>query len=305
MTIKYSIQYYYLPRDSYSLIEEFLKCSGDYEKRLITEYLCDWIDCNREYYLDLAKQDAQTRNISFSEWGEIVVDRGMKALPSYKQALVELHNNPLLPVLLGRYRLQRFVSYITISKQNVALLKCAIHYDKDTKVNWISRVINKYIEDNALGYIAQIKADDLASWNDTEKNTHDLYYLDRNEMLNGKYNIDEIADEVVDEFKFNYIIAEKNDVLDKVLDKEDDYDEDDYIEDDGEEITDEELKKYIIKCFERKFKTIKLLDRRTIEHLKKAENLLSKKQNQFSGNQEIYECLSVLKILISKLDSFN
>ncbi|BAY11172.1 hypothetical protein [Calothrix sp. NIES-2098] len=312
MSIKYHLGYYCLPIDYYQLIDKFLESSGDNEKRIITEYLCDWIDCNREYYLDLAKKDAQSRNISFSEWGKIVVDRGMKALTSYKQPLVELHISPLPPTLSDRYLLKRSITYITISKQNCALLDCAIHYDNDTKVSWISRVINKYIEDKALGYIAQIEADDLATWNDTEKHRHDLYYLDRDDLYNGKYTLNEIADEVVEYFKFDYLYSEEKILTgkDEINHKatrlpernERNYESFDDIE---IEITDEEIEKYRIECFKRKFKTIKLLDRRTLEYLKKAEEFLIKKQSQFSGNRKIYECLTVLKILISKLDSFN
>ena len=121
MAERFIISYYYLSPQDAERIEAFRVCSGDSEKTLITQYVRGWIGRNRDYYLSLARKDAAAREISFQEWGEIVVHQGIEKLPQYKQELIRA--SPLVPYEILQQSPsadRKALNYVSIGKQNMS-----------------------------------------------------------------------------------------------------------------------------------------------------------------------------------------
>jgi hypothetical protein len=165
MAEKLVISYYYVsPQDS-GRIEAFRECSGDSEKTLITQYVRGWIGRNRDYYLDLARKDAAAREISFQDWGEIVVKQGIEALPAYKQELNNIPPSPLREIVLAPSADRKALNYISLGKQNLALLRVGVHYDRDNAIGFVSRIVKEHLDRNwEKLYVSQVEAENFENW---------------------------------------------------------------------------------------------------------------------------------------------
>jgi hypothetical protein len=165
MAERFIISYYYASPQDFGRINAFRECSGDSEKALITQYVRGWIGRNRDYYLDLARKDAAAREISFPEWGEIVVAQGIEALPPYQQELSNIPPSPLRDVALTPSAERKTLNYISLGKQNLALLKVGVHYDRDNTIGFVSRIVKEHLDRNwEKLYASQVEAENFKNW---------------------------------------------------------------------------------------------------------------------------------------------
>jgi hypothetical protein len=165
MTERFVISYYYASPQDTERIDAFRECSGDSEKALITQFVRGWLSKNRDYYLDLARKDAAARNILFPHWGEIVVAQGIEALPPYQQELNNIPPSPLRDVVLPPSVERKALNYISLGKQNLALLKVGVHYDRDNTVGFVSRIVKEHLDRNwEKLYEPQVLAEDFKQW---------------------------------------------------------------------------------------------------------------------------------------------
>lgn len=165
MVWRFVVTYYYVSPQDAKRIEEFRKLSGDSEKGLITQFVRGWLGRNREYYLDLARMDASFREISFKEWGKITVLKGIEDLPQYQQEVANIPPNPLREIELPPDLIRKGLNYIALGTQNVALLKVALHYDRDNAIGFISRIIKEHLARNwEKLYLPQVEAENFENW---------------------------------------------------------------------------------------------------------------------------------------------
>jgi hypothetical protein len=167
MAHKYLLSYYYVSPQDAERIDTFREVSGDTEKTLVTQFTRGWIARNRDYYLKLARFDADKREISFREWAEIIVLQGVEALPPYRYELKDIPENPLKDVVLppSSELIRRGINYITLGTQNLALLKVAIHYDRDNAVGFVSRIVKEHFDRNwDKLYLPQVEAENFENW---------------------------------------------------------------------------------------------------------------------------------------------
>jgi hypothetical protein len=165
MAERFIISYYYVSPQDAERIDAFRECSGDSEKTLITQYVRGWIGRNRDYYLDLARKDAAAREISFREWGEIVVNQGIETLPVYKQELNKIPPSPLRDVVLPPSAERKALNYISLGKQNLALLRVGVHYDRDNAIGFVSRIVKEHLDQNwEKLYASQVEAENFEHW---------------------------------------------------------------------------------------------------------------------------------------------
>ena len=165
MAERFTLTYYYVSPQDANRIEAFKDCSGDSEKTLVTQYVRGWLGRNREYYLNLAHIDAESRGIPFRQWGETVVRDGIEALPPYKQEIKHLPPNPLQAVGLSPDTIRQPINYITLGVQNLALLRVGIHYDRDNAIGFVSRIVKEHLDRNWESlYAAQVAAENFDNW---------------------------------------------------------------------------------------------------------------------------------------------
>ncbi|MDF5732255.1 MAG: transposase [Rhizonema sp. PD38] len=169
MPHRYQLAYYYTtPLDS-KRIDDFKLASGDSDKILATQFVRGWLGRNREYYLDLAEFDALSRGITdFSEWAKIIVEQGTESLPPYIREIQDnplISKNPLRDIALPPDVEKRNINYIELGTQNLALLRVAIHYDRDSAVSFVSRIIREHFQRNwEKLYMSQVEAEDYKNW---------------------------------------------------------------------------------------------------------------------------------------------
>jgi hypothetical protein len=165
MAEKFTLTYYYVsPQDS-KRIEDFKNCSGDSEKTLVTQYVRGWLSRNRDYYLELARMDANARGIPFRQWGETVVKEGIEALPAYKQEIKDIPPNPLRDIALSPDAIRKGINYIALGRQNLALLRVGILYDRDNAIGFVSRIVREHLARNwDKLYAHQVEAEDFENW---------------------------------------------------------------------------------------------------------------------------------------------
>lgn len=166
MAHKFYISYYYVSPQDAERIDTFRQVSGDTEKTLITQFTRGFIGIHRPKYLQLARFDAQMREMSFREWGEIVVAEGMEALPPYRCELKDIPENPLKDVALSPTELvRRGINHIMLGTQNLALLRVGIHYDRDNSIGYISRIVKEHFDRQwEKLYLPQIQAESFENW---------------------------------------------------------------------------------------------------------------------------------------------
>lgn len=165
MAERFIISYYYVSSQDFERIAAFRECSGDSEKTLITQYVREWIGRNREYYLDLAHKDATAREISFQQWGETVVQKGIEALPTHQQELVNIPPSPLRDVTLSPSAERKALNYVVLGKQNLALLRVGVYYDRDNAIGFVSRIVKEHLDRNwSKIYASQVEAENFENW---------------------------------------------------------------------------------------------------------------------------------------------
>lgn len=165
MAEKFTLTYYYISPQDLKRIEDFKNCSGDSEKTLITQYVRGWLSKNRDYYLDLAQRDAEARGISFRQWGETTVLKGVEALPPYQKEIPEIPPNPLGHISLTPDAIRKGINYILLGKQNIALLRVAVLYDRDNSIGFVSRIIKEHLSRNwEKLYFPQVEAEIFENW---------------------------------------------------------------------------------------------------------------------------------------------
>ncbi|BAZ71169.1 transposase [Fischerella thermalis] len=163
--IKYTFAYYYISPDHAEKLTAFQEASGDARNTLINQFVRGWIGRNRETYRSLARFDAEKRDISYRQWGEIIVNQGVEALPSYKEEIGDIPDNPLKNVVLGSELIKHPINYIWLGVENIAFLKIAIHYDRDTNIGFISRIVKEHLDRNwDTLYAPQVAADNFENW---------------------------------------------------------------------------------------------------------------------------------------------
>lgn len=165
MAERFTLTYYYVtPQDSLR-IEQFRACSGDSEKTLVTQYVRGWFGINRSEYLELAHLDADARGLSFREWGETIVMQGVEALPPYTKEVVHIPPNPLNHIALPPDAIRKSLNYITLGRQNIALLRVAVLYDRDNAIGFVSRIVREHLLRNwDILYKPQVEAEDFHTW---------------------------------------------------------------------------------------------------------------------------------------------
>jgi hypothetical protein len=165
MAERFTLTYYYVSPQDALRIEAFKSCVGDSEKTLVTQYVRGWLSRNRDYYLDLARLDAQARGLSFRDWGEIITTQGIETLASYQKELKDIPPSPLRDVVLSPDAIRKPINYITLGLQNLALLRVATHYDRDNAIGFVSRIVKEHLDRNwDKLYAPQIEADNFDNW---------------------------------------------------------------------------------------------------------------------------------------------
>ncbi len=165
MVWKFTLAYYYATPQDTERIAAFRKLSGDSEKSLITQFVRGWIGRNREYYLELARNDAIARGISFREWGETVVTKGVEDLPPYQQEIKNVPPNPLREVVITPDAIRNPINYISLGTQNLAFLRVAVLYDRDSSINFVSRIVKEHLDRNwEKLYLPQVEAENFENW---------------------------------------------------------------------------------------------------------------------------------------------
>lgn len=159
------IAYYYSTPGDKARMQAFKAVSGDSETVLVMQFVRGWIGRNREYYWDLAKLDARTRKLDMTEWGRIVLDGGMDALPAYQESLPNIPPDPLQHVTLPPTVERRPMTHIKLGNQNAALVKVGAFYANDAVVQFISRIVYEHLQRNwERLYKQQIEMDNLQNW---------------------------------------------------------------------------------------------------------------------------------------------
>lgn len=168
MAYRFPMTYYYINPENHERLTAFREASGDSEKTLITQYVRGWLGRNRRYYTDLAKMDIGKREIDEDKWVQTIVEEGVEALPPHKQAISasDIPTNPLAHIILpANNMVQRWLNYIELGKQNIALLRIAILYDGGSVTKFISRIVQEHIDRNWDNlYADQVAAEHSNDW---------------------------------------------------------------------------------------------------------------------------------------------
>lgn len=165
MAERFALAYYYVTHEDKARLDSFKAISGDSEKYLVTQFVRGWIGRNREYYLDIARQDAKSREMELSEWANIVITQGIDQLPDYKEELSDVPPSLLRHVVVPPSAIKRPINYIALGKQNVILLKVGVYYDRDSTIGFVSRIVRENLTRNwEKLYKSQVEAEDLNTW---------------------------------------------------------------------------------------------------------------------------------------------
>jgi len=165
MSRRLTIPYYYVTPGDLEKLHSFKTVSGDKETTLVTQFVRGWISRNRDYYLNLARMDAEAREVSFSEWGQIVVEKGgIEELPPPRREIV-VPPSPLRDIVLPENTGQQKLNYIFLGNQNVALVKVGVYYERVNLINFVSRIVREHMERNwEKLYLPQVEAEDFNNW---------------------------------------------------------------------------------------------------------------------------------------------
>lgn len=165
MAERFAIAYYYVTPEDKERLDSFREMSGDSEKHLITQYVRGWIGRNRDYYLDLARKDAEARGMDLPSWAKVIVSEGIGGLPNYEKELTDIPPSLLREVVVPPSSVKRPLSYITLGRQNVALLRVGVHFDRDNTIGFISRIVREHIQRNwEKLYSSQVATENFENW---------------------------------------------------------------------------------------------------------------------------------------------
>lgn len=161
----YTLGYYYCSSEHSDKIDKFRATVGDTETTLISQYTRGLIGRNRDLFLDLAKADAEAREISFQKWGKMVFDSDMRCLPPAKHR-ISLPPLPLVKTQLTEEKVRRKLNYITLGTQNLVLFKLIqYYYYGDRAIDFVSDIVADHLDRlwDKL-YASQVAANDFNNW---------------------------------------------------------------------------------------------------------------------------------------------
>jgi hypothetical protein len=167
MCQQFALGYYYVSPDDDEKMITFGEVSGDSLNTLVTQYIRGWIGRKRDYYLNLAKMDAQARVLTSEQWVDIMLSEGSKGLPPYETPIIRVEGNPLRDVALLPVdeMVKRQLNYIVLAEQNICLLRVAVLYDGDSLVRYVSRIIKEHLQRNwETLYLPQVQANQTKIW---------------------------------------------------------------------------------------------------------------------------------------------
>ncbi|NDJ20995.1 transposase [Nostoc sp. B(2019)] len=167
MAYQFSLSRYYVTPENDEKLEAFSDASGDSRQTLIMQYTRGWLGRNRVYYTQLAILDLRKREISASEWVQIVLGEGFKGLPPYKNPILEdeVSKDPLAHIILPDGVLEKQSNYFALTRQNYLLLRTAIHFDGSSATRFISKIIHEHLIRNWDSlYAAQVVAETSNDW---------------------------------------------------------------------------------------------------------------------------------------------
>lgn len=166
MAQQFALGYYYVSPEDDEKMTTFGEVSGDSLNTLVTQYIRGWIGRKRDYYLNLAKLDAQARELTSEQWVDIMLGEGTKGLPPYKHKIT-VEGNPLRDVALlpVEEMVKRQLNYIVLAEQNICLLRIAVLYDGDSAVRYVSRIVKEHLARNwETLYLPQVQANKTKVW---------------------------------------------------------------------------------------------------------------------------------------------
>jgi hypothetical protein len=78
-----------------------------------------------------------------------MLDTGVEGLPDYKHP-IDIPDNPLGAIVLPppSTLVKRQLNYILLTEQNLALLRIAVFYDRDSAIGFVSRIIKEQFQRN-------------------------------------------------------------------------------------------------------------------------------------------------------------
>lgn len=161
----YPLGYYYCSPEHSEKIDNFKAVVGDNETTLISQYTRGLIGRNRDLFLDLAKADAEAREMEFKDWGKFVYEKNMQDLPPQNHKL-ELPPIPLAKMKLPEDKVRRKLNYVTLGVQNLVLFKLIEHYFYGGKpIDFVSDIVADHLDRlwEAL-YASQVAADNFENW---------------------------------------------------------------------------------------------------------------------------------------------
>ena len=169
MPRRLSLTYYFVSQESDERLKLFSAVSGDSLKTLVQQYVRGWISRNRQTYMELANYDAKRREIPLSLWASVVAEEGVHALPPPNKKISFNVINPLAHVMrpeLSHGAVKHTLNYINLSTQNLILFKIANHYDQDSAIGFVSRIIQEHLDRNWDNlYQPQVDFENWESWN--------------------------------------------------------------------------------------------------------------------------------------------
>jgi hypothetical protein len=167
MAYQFTLSRYYITPEHDAMLESFSKASGDSRQTLIMQYTRGWLGRNRPCYTQLAILDRTKRDISTDQWVEIVLSQGFKALPPYKDQILEheIPRNPLAHIVLPEKVIERNSNYFDLTKQNYLLIRTAIHFDDSSGTKFVSKIIHEHLQRNWEPlYAPQMDAETSNDW---------------------------------------------------------------------------------------------------------------------------------------------
>lgn len=94
-----------------------------------------------------------------------MVHQGIEKLPPYKQDLNNIPPSPLRDIALSPSAERKALNYLSLGKQNLALLRVGVHYDRDNAIGFVSRIVKEHLDRNwETLYRSQVEAENFENW---------------------------------------------------------------------------------------------------------------------------------------------
>lgn len=162
---------YYICPQHEEWLQEFSAASGDARQTLINQFVRGWLKLNRPYFEDLARLDIVKRGMDtdegVNEWERIVITQGFDKLPPYVDEIVsgEISTNPIAHIILPGEMIKKDINDLTLTKENLILLRTAIHYDGSKIIQYISKIVFEHLQRMwNKHYAPQIAAEKSNDW---------------------------------------------------------------------------------------------------------------------------------------------